>query len=78
MRLVATMRVQVLVEVEVGTYSATDTFESVYKQAARDGVDKVRKLLGPSGLVCGEPRVRTIVFDRDVAALAAEGGEHGE
>lgn len=66
MRLIAKARIQVTVEVEAGAWGGDCSIDQLYKQAAEEGVNKVRNALQAQGckaLVLANPKVLGVITE---------------
>jgi hypothetical protein len=68
MKQTAKAKVQITLEVETGTWGDDCSIGQLYKQAANDGLNAVRKLVSPDGnkfTIIGEPKVIGIITEKD-------------
>jgi len=70
-KVTAKARVQIIVEIETSAWGGDCTLEQMYKQAAEDGLNKLRSLRYFHGgevkeplLIIGEPKVIGIITEK--------------
>lgn len=62
----ATAKIQVTVQVEAGTWGSDCGLDQVYRQAAQEGTEKIRKALTEAkcgAIIVGEPRVIAVLTE---------------
>lgn len=63
----AKARVQITVEIEVSAWGSDCSIGQLYKQAADDGVNKLRELISESqhrAVIIGEPKVIGVITEK--------------
>jgi predicted Zn-dependent protease len=66
MKIGATARVRLEIEYVAGSWGADCPLEQVYRQAARDAVEKLEAMAGKAGFrVVGTPRVTAILVEKE-------------